>query len=499
MLTRVLGAGLASALVLVLAPPLASAAHADAGGEVKRSVNDLSDAAADGHGEGVKVALLSDGVEDVFGGGGRHVEPEKDFVGLSKPDRRYGTLIASMLVGGRADMEYGWLSIDGYVRNARLMPVRVMAGGKEPGFRKWGYYTGKPAKALADGIRYAADKGAEVIAITDPGGWDGKGIVGAAVTYAQSKNALVIAPTGSHDADDVQSIAALPGVLGVGVVDEDGDRYGKFSGATSAIQLVAYGDKTPGIGDDGTANWTFWGVGPAVGFVASAAVLVRSTFPKLTPAQVVEALTSSARNPKGHYTTEHGFGFVNASGALTKAAALAKRPPLAETAEPTVADASHFGGKTSARIRAVPLPLPWFGGFGALVAVGVIAIAAALWLLVRRRPALAAGPVQPALPVDALTDGTALPAAPAEAVANAVPGEVPGEAAGEVAGEAAGERVLPALSADEEAREPVIPAVPADEAMGESAVPAAPADEVAGEPVGPSRPASEGVGPGAEG
>ncbi|MFC4905822.1 S8 family serine peptidase [Actinomadura gamaensis] len=399
MLTRAIAASMAAALTLALAPPFAPAAHADLlDKSVKQMLRDLRDAGDQTHGDGVKVALLADGVADVLAKGA-HVAPEKDFVRLPDPKREMGTLMASLMVGGEGEVaDAGDMTIRGLIRDAELLPVRVQPDdGKSRASRRWMMSGANTDNAVADGLRYAVDHGARVIAVTNAWMYTGSRTY-AAIAYAQSKDALVISSVGIRKPTVPDAFAATPGVLGVGAVDKDGDRYAKYTQASSALMVSAYGDKMPGVGSDGSANWMFWGEGPALAFVASAAVMIRAAFPRLTAAQVTQAITSSARNPKGHYTTDLGFGYLSATGALSKAATLAKRPALPETAGETVGDKAHFVAKPPGGVRAVPITLPWFGGFGALIGLGVIAIGAAIWLLARRRPALAMEPALPAAP-----------------------------------------------------------------------------------------------------
>lgn len=382
---RILASALAVSLTVVLAPPFTPPAHADSlSAPMKQMMSDLREAGKQNHGEGVKVAILSDGVEDVLAEHA-HVQDEKDFVRLPHPKREWGTLIASVMFGGQGESSVvGDLVFPGLVRDAELLPVRVQPGDKERGTDDW-FRGAAPDDAVSSGLHYAVDHGARVILVTESWLYSGSKAY-AAIAYAQSKDALVIAPVDARMKGSPGAFGGTPGVLGVGDVDIDGDLSTKYSTASSALMVASYGDKFPGVGPDGSADWLFWGDGPALAFVASTAAMVRSAFPRLNAAQVTQAITSSARNPKGHYTTDLGFGYLNASGALDKASGLAKRPPLPEKAEQTVADDAHFAGRPPGRVRAVPITLPWFGGFGALAGAGVLMIGAAVWLIVRRRP-----------------------------------------------------------------------------------------------------------------
>jgi hypothetical protein len=158
---------------------------------------------------------------------------------------------------------------------------------------------------------------------------------------------------------------------------------------SSAVLLSAPGLKIPSIGPDGRL-WTYWGGGAAMSWVTAAAAMVRSEYPKLTAAQVTQAIASSARHPKGkgRYDADLGYGYLNAKGALDAARELSGKPVPPVVAKAAVKDGAHFGEERGT-IRAVPYNPFILGGFGALTLAGLGAILFAGWMAVRRRRYLA--------------------------------------------------------------------------------------------------------------
>ncbi|MEW2357240.1 S8 family serine peptidase [Spirillospora sp. NPDC029432] len=401
----------AAALLLALAQPLAPPAEARAAAPtwLSRIAGDFMEAHRITRGKGVRIALLSDGVAPGVATLDGALEKGRDFVGTPRPKRELGTLLASLIVGGgpTADAPLG---VRGLASAATLLPVRVYATPREPGGRAWANRDMWDV-TLAKGIRYAVDQGAQVIAV-EPYSLNGHAFGGspggslpAAIAYAQSKDSLVIAAAGVQETYRVAYPGVMAGVVGVGAVNEKGRRSARFTSGTTAVLLSAPGFKVPLTGPDNRL-WTVWGHPVAMSWAAGAAALVRARYPELTAAQVVQALTSSARHPKGkgRYDTDLGFGYVNAVGALNAARELSGKPaPPVAAKVGVVKDGAHFGERRGT-VRAVPYDPAVLGGFGALTLAGLAAVVLAGWMLVRRRrwrrlpavPEVAeAGPVAP--------------------------------------------------------------------------------------------------------
>jgi hypothetical protein len=398
---------LAAALLLGMLPPLTGEAEADEPRWSSQLVDDLVEARRVTRGQGVTIALLGDGVEPVKALDGALLAG-RDFVGTERPKREYGTLIASLLVDDRP-AQGSALPVAGLVPGAKVLPVRVYPAEDDPGADKWAeewLERGVLPNTFADGIRHAVDNGAQVIAVE---GWQNDtvefsgGAVLSAVAYARSKNALVVTVSGTYKMMPMVPLPiGAPGVLGIGVVGEDGRRDKEVNDATTTTLVSAPGMAHDAIGS-GNEEYEFWGPGPALAWGAAAAAMVRSEYPKLTPTQVIEAITSSARHPggKGRYDTDLGYGYINPIGALSAAEAIARRE-AARPPKPEVGDDMHFGGDPG-RVRAVPYDPALLAGFGGVVGAGLAVAVVGLWLMIRRpgrpaepaEPAVATGPLPP--------------------------------------------------------------------------------------------------------
>jgi hypothetical protein len=402
MLTRRTALPLAAALLLGMATPLSSDAQAAATAPTwsSRLIGDLLEARRITRGQGVKIALLSDGVAPVKVLDGALLK-SRDLVGTKRPERVYGTLIASLLVGD-GPAAGGVLPVTGLASGAKLMPVRVYAGEDDPGAEDW-WSKYRVVSTISRGIRHAADNGAQVIAV-DGWGEDNTlsltgGSIRSAVAYARSKNAVVVAVSGKYEAHRSPYPIAAPGVLGLGAVGTSGRRDKKVNDATTTTLVAVPGMKHFAIGP-GDQPYDVWGAGPALAWGTAVAAMVRSEYPKLAPAQVVEAITSSARHPKGkgRYDTDLGYGYINPIGALNAAKEMSEEEGTEPAPEPAIKDAGYFDGDPPAPVRAVPYDPAILGGFGGMVGAGLAVAVVGLWLMIRRparpaEPAVATGPL----------------------------------------------------------------------------------------------------------
>jgi hypothetical protein len=362
----------------------APAAQADDLAVVKQLVRDLDAARQITKGRGVTVAIVSTGVDGTVGSLRGKVKPGKDFVGRDHPKKIAGTLLAALIAGGGLT-HYSPVGIRGLASGVNILPVRVIPDVDEPGVKAF-YRHSNFEEIQAKGIRYAADQGAQVICV-DPYTWaENVSPIPAAVAYALSKNATVVAGASRIGDDETVPVypAADPGVIGVGALDAKGHRIATSSARNSSVVVGAPGFKFPSIGP-GDSLWTVKGPLPATAWVASTAALVRAEYPQLTSAQVTQAITSSAHHPKGGYNTDVGFGVVNPIGALKAAEALEKTPMTAPAGPGVVADKAYFAGRPPAPIVAVRHSAGKLAGFGGLAGAGLLAIVLTVFLAMRGR------------------------------------------------------------------------------------------------------------------
>ncbi|MYS08362.1 type VII secretion-associated serine protease mycosin [Streptomyces sp. SID6041] len=323
-------------------------------------------------GEGVTVAVLDTGVDAEHPDLAGSVLTGRDLVGFgaSRGDRawaRHGTAMAG-IIAGHGHGPDGGDGVLGIAPDARILPVRVILESTDKARDKARKTRGT---ALADGIRWAADHGADVINMSL--GDDSKSAhpdagEDAAVQYALAKGVSVVASAGNggEKGDHISYPAAYPGVIAVTAVD----RYGTHASFSTRRWYATV--SAPGvdiaIADPDQRYYEGWGTSAAAAFASGAVALVRSAHPDLTPAQVKRLLIDTARNrPEGGRSDAKGYGTVDPAAAIEAGAKI-------EGGDPKTAVAGyrgrHFGpGPLPApeESRPVGLLAPAAGGLGVLL------------------------------------------------------------------------------------------------------------------------------------
>ena len=209
-------------------------------------------------------------------------------------------------------------------------------------------------------------------------------VVRNAITYAYQHGTVLVASSGNSGGNDtrhgkgsttmapVSFPAEYPGVLGVGAVTIEGTPA-SFSSGNLSVKVAAPGKGVPAQGKNGS-YYTVDGTSPACALVAGVAALIKSRYPGISPAQVAEALTTSAdQTPAGSYDVNTGFGIVNAGAALVKAGQLTKERPQASQ----VPLAAHFGGGTAA-VPAAPVAPRGDGQRDLFIVLALVSLAVGL-------------------------------------------------------------------------------------------------------------------------
>jgi len=324
------GSALTSLLLagsLVLLP--AATAHADGIRAQQWGLSALHTAQAwrVTRGKGVTVAVLDTGVEAGHPDLAGNVLPGKDMIGFgAEPgDRswaRHGTAMAGIIAGhghgpGRT------AGVIGIAPEAKILPVRVILEDGDPARGKARTSRGN---ALADGIRWAADHGADVINLSlgdDSSSAHPEAGEDEAVQYALKKGVVVVASAGNggDKGDHVSYPAAYPGVIAATAVDRYGTRA-SFSTRRWYATVSAPGVDIV-IADPDHKYYEGWGTSAASAFVSGAVALIKAAHPGLTPAQLKQLLEDTARTaPAGGRDDSRGFGMIDPAAAVKAAGRL---------------------------------------------------------------------------------------------------------------------------------------------------------------------------------
>ena len=288
-------------------------------------------------GHGVVVAVIDSGVDGEVSDLSGSVLSGPDYTGVhTSPGNPnwgvHGTWMASLIAGhghGPGDAS----GIIGVAPQSRVLSVRVITDKHDPGYAA--YERQSPHRGqleLAAAIRYAVGHGAEVISMSLGYGAPSRP-VRAALQDAYEHRVVVVASSGNSGTEaeakgkgtaPYSFPASYPGVLGVAAVAQDG-QPASFSSDNVSVQVAAPGVNVPAQGRDG-GYWLVSGTSPACALTAGVAALIKSRYPRLTDAQVGNAITTSAwHRPRGGPDEQVGFGTVNAAAALR--AARPDRPP----------------------------------------------------------------------------------------------------------------------------------------------------------------------------
>ncbi|MFE0173078.1 type VII secretion-associated serine protease mycosin [Streptomyces sp. NPDC059002] len=369
----------AVAAVLALAP--ATTAHANDGIRVQQwglEAMHTGQAWQTTKGKGITVAVLDTGIDAKHPDLAGNVLEGKDMVGFGagrgdRPWARHGTAMAGIIAGhghgpGRGD------GVLGIAPEAKILPIRVILEDGDPARKKARNTRGN---ALAEGIRWAADNGADVINLSlgdDSKSAHPEPAEDAAVQYALKKGVAVVASAGNGGklGDHISYPAAYPGVIAATAVDENGDRA-LFSTRRWYATVAAPGDDII-IADPDGQYYEGWGTSAASAFVSGAVALIRAAYPDLTPAQLKQLLEDTARDaPEGGRDDSRGYGLVDPAAALARAAKL--KPEGLRTA----AYGKEYFGRGPDPDDGDAGPAGWVGPVAGGLGVALLGAAVYLW------------------------------------------------------------------------------------------------------------------------
>jgi len=344
---RAAGAGafsLTAVILFQLAVP--EAAHADEWRDKQYWLSDygITEAWKKSQGEGVKVAVIDTGIDTSHPDLAGAVTGGTDVSGAGDPggarglgvNPEHGTLVATLLAGrGHAaekekddkdsedkdeDAEdysgpgAGPDGIIGVAPKAEVLSVSAWIGGANPGGISID-------EQLPNAVRWAVDNGAKVINMSLgssstawPESWD------EAFLYAEQNDVVIVAAAGNRGIGMTQvgAPATIPGVLTVAGLDREGRASWDSSSEGISIGVAAPAEKLVGGLPEGTSRYAGWsGTSAAAPLVSGVAALIRSAYPELTAAQVVNRIITTARDSGAPgRDTLYGYGIVDAAAAL---------------------------------------------------------------------------------------------------------------------------------------------------------------------------------------
>jgi subtilisin family serine protease len=338
-LPRAAARGLVTAVFALLACLVAAqpaAADQTRAAQWQLNALDAKDAWKVSTGSGVIVAVLDSGVDATHPDLAGQVLPGLDLVdgGDGRVDPvGHGTTVAG-LIAGRADDNRG---VAGIAPGAKILPVRVLD--------KLNKYD-DPA-VIAEGMRWAVDHGAKVLNLS-LGGALRSDEIAEALRYAADRDVVVVACTGNIATDpsihEVWYPAREPGVVAVaglsggtspsaGPTASPGPSRaggngggGLWAGSLTGPEtvLTAPADNLTGARPGG-GYWQVQGTSFAAPLVAATASLIRSKYPRMSAANVINRLIGTAKD-LGAQGRDDRFGY----GEVDPLAAL--REPVAEVA-----------------------------------------------------------------------------------------------------------------------------------------------------------------------
>ena len=331
---------LASLLALTLLPAAPAAADEWRDKQYWLADYGITEAWKKSQGEGVKVAVIDTGIDpshpDLSGAviGGADVSGAGDPAGARglgiNPE--HGTLVATLLAGrghtaeaaegeepAEEAKEYtgpgnGPDGIMGVAPKAEVLSVSAWIGGANPG--------GIPIDdQLPNAVRWAVDNGAKVINMSLgssstawPESWD------EAFLYAEQNDVVIVAAAGNRGIGMTQvgAPATIPGVLTVAGLDRQGKASWDSSSEGISIGVAAPAENLVGGLPGGPSRYAEWsGTSAAAPLVSGVAALIRSAYPELTAAQVINRIITTARDSGAPgRDTLYGYGIVDAAAAL---------------------------------------------------------------------------------------------------------------------------------------------------------------------------------------
>ncbi|WP_394249788.1 S8 family serine peptidase [Arthrobacter pityocampae] len=377
------------ALTVLLQAALPAAADQVRGKEYWLEDYGIAEAWESTQGEGVTVAVIDSGVDathpDLTGAvvGGTDASGAGDPGGLRGIGEvpSHGTLVSTLLAGrGHTDAQApaapgpaptgstaepmppaetapyaqygeGPDGIVGVAPKADLLAVSVWIEGPNGGPNPAGISVDEQ---VPDAVRWAVDNGADVINMSLgststawPESWD------EAFLHAEQNDVVIVAAAGNRAGGltQVGAPATIPGVLAVAGLDRSGQASDEASSEGISIAVAAPSENLVGGLPGGFyAEWS--GTSGAAPLVSGVAALIRSRYPELSAAEVVNRIVGTARDAGAPgFDTLYGYGVLDVAAAVGSDITVPEENRLGSMAE--WIELYRRGGQTPA-----PAPVP---------------------------------------------------------------------------------------------------------------------------------------------
>jgi hypothetical protein len=222
---------------------------------------------------------------------------------------RHGSMVAG-IAAANANNAVGTAGIDW---NTKILPLQSI---DDDGYGD--------SLTVGDAIIYAADQGADVINMS-LGSADPDPYILAAVEYAYSKGAVVVAASGNDGCNCMIYPARYDTTLSVGAEDEAGNRA-SFSSYGQTLDVMAPGVNITSSSFTKDFPLNSYGVGSGTSYAAPVVsgllTKIKAQLPTASPTQLIALVTEkTTQNSTGNSfkTTEKGYGDISFTQSISRA------------------------------------------------------------------------------------------------------------------------------------------------------------------------------------